>query len=156
MDSSEQEVIAGHQGYELQSGWHRCLHLLKRFVDAGVHLRGISTWSREHHADGTWFVLDVGCEVVAHGTYLHLCYIAQVQDAAATGTQHDVVELFDGLQRTLVLHGVLVGVLRLFTQGTHTSYEALSTDSSEDIVRRQTVLGHHIGLQPDAQGVRVT
>ena len=150
------EVVTGHHGHELQPGRHRCLHLLKRLVDGGIHLSGISTRCREHHAEGTRLVLDVRGEVVTHGTNLHLGHVAQVQHTTATGAQHDVIELLDGLQCTLVLHGVLVGVLRQFAQGTHTSHETLSADGVEDVVRSQVVLCHHIRLQPDTQSIGVT
>ena len=110
MDGSEEEVITGHHGHELQSGRHALLHLLARLVDKGVYLGGVSTWCLEHHKEGAWLVLDIRCEVVAHGTNLHFGHVAQVQHTAATGAQHDVVELLYTLQCTLVLHRVLVGV----------------------------------------------
>ena len=116
MDGGKQEVVAGHQRHELQSGRHRLLQLLEGLVDAGVHLRRIGTRSREYHEHSTGTVLDVRGKVVTHGTNLHLCHVTKVQHAATAGAQHDVVKLLNGLQRTLVLHGVLVGVCRLLSQ----------------------------------------
>ena len=110
MDSSEQEVVAGHHGHELQSCRHCLLCLLKCFLDARIHLGGVGTWCSEYQEERTRAVLDIRGEVVAHGTNLHFCHVVEVQYAATTCAQHDVVELLDSLQRTLVLHGVLVGV----------------------------------------------
>ena len=78
------------------------------------------------------------------------------QVTAVAGLEHDVVEFLDGLQRTLVLHRVLVGILRLCTERTRGRNEALAADGCEHIVRLQSVLCHHIGLHPDAQGIGVT
>ena len=116
----------------------------------------VGTWGCEYHEEGTWLILDVGGEVVAHGANLHICHVAQVQHTAAAGAQHDVIKLLDTLQCTLVLHGVLVGVFRKFTQGTHTCHEALSANGIEDIVRCQVILCHNIRFQPYTQSIGVT
>ena len=114
MDGCEQEVVRGHHGHELQTGRHCLLRFLKHLVDAGVHLGGIGSRRSKHHKEGTRTVLNVRREVVAHGTDLHLSHVAQVQHAASTGAQHDVFELILRLQRSLILHVVLIGVTRLF------------------------------------------
>ena len=156
MNGGEEEVVAGLQNLELQAGRHRRLQLLVEFIDAGVHLRSVGAGSLEHHVDGARLSIDVRREVVAHGTNLHLGDIAQMQQMAAfAGAQHDVIELLNGLQRALVLHGVLIGILTLLAQRTRCRDEALSADSGEHIVGLQTILRHHVGLQPDAQRIGV-
>ena len=75
------------------------------------------------------------------------------QVTAVAGTQHDIVELLDGLQRTFVLHRVLVIVLRLSTQRTRGSNEALTANGSKHVVGLQTILCHHIRFHPDAKYV---
>ena len=157
MDSGEEEVIRSLQNLELQTGGHRRLQLFVQLVDAGVHFRGVGARSLEYHVDGTGFAVDVGGEVIAHSADFHVRYIAQVQHVSAVaGAQHDVVELLDGFERTLVLQRVLVSVLALLTQRTRGSDKALSADGREHVVRFQTVLSHHIGFQPDTQCVGVT
>ena len=76
--------------------------------------------------------------------------------AAVVRLEHNVVELLNGLQRTLVLHRVLVGVVRLSTQGTRGSNEALTANGSKHVVWLQAILCHHVWLHPDAQRIRVT
>ena len=75
---------------------------------------------------------------------------------AVGGLNHDVLKLLNFLQRTLVLHRVLVLVIRLLAERTYCSHEALTVDGTADIIGRQTVLRQHIGFHPDAQGIGVT
>ena len=83
-------------------------------IYAGIHLGSIGARSLEHHEDGTGLATDVGDEVVAHGANLHISHITQMkQMTAVAGLEHDVIELLDGFQRSLVLHRVLVGIFRL-------------------------------------------
>ena len=155
-DGSIEEVIACLEFHKLQTCRHHRLHVLVKLVDAGIYLSGIGTGCLEHHEDGAWLAVDVRKEVVAHGTDLHISHIAQMQQVAAlAGSQYDLVELFDGLQRTLVFHGVLVAVLRLCTQATRGGHKALATDGCEHVVGFQTVLCHYVGLHPDAQRIGV-
>ena len=157
MDGSEEEVIAGLQNLELQAGRHRRLQLLIEVGNAGVHLGSVGARGLEHHVDGARLAVDVGGEAVAHGADFHLSHIAQVQQVTAVaGAQHNLVELLDGLQRALVLHRVLVGILGLLTQRTRCGDETLPADSGEHIVGLQIILRHHIGLEPDSQGIGVT
>ena len=156
MDGSEEEVVTDHHGHNLQSGRHRLLGLLKGLFNAGVYFGGIGARCCEYQEEGTRTVLNIRSEVVAHGTNLHLGNVTQVQYAATAGAKHDIVELLNGLQGTLVLHRILVGVLRHFAQRTYSRHEALSANGSKDVVRSQAILSHHVGLQPDAQGIGIT
>ena len=105
MDGSEEEVIAGFQNLEFQSGGHRRLQLLIQLVDTGVHLRRIGARSLEHHVYGTGFTINVRGVVIAHSTDFHICHIAQVHHVSAVArAQHNVVEFLDGFQRTFVFH----------------------------------------------------
>ena len=121
-----------------------------------VHFGSVGTRGLEHHVDGAGLAVDVRREVIADGADFHLGHVAQAQQVAAVAcTQHDVVELLNRFQRTLVFHRILVGILRLLAQGTRSCYETLTADGCEHVVGLQSVLSHHVGLQPDAQGVGV-
>ena len=67
-----------------------------------------------------------------------------------------MVELLNRLERTFVLHRVLVGIFRLLAECTGGRYETLRADSGRYIVGCQSVLRHYVGFEPNAQGVGVT
>ena len=157
MDGGEEEVITRQHSHELQAGRHHRLHILIHLIDAGIHLSGVGTWCLEHHEDSTWLVVDIGDEVVTDRTNLHIGDITQMQQmTAVAGTQHDVIKLLDSLQGTFVFHRILVGILRLLSQGTRGRDETLSSNGGKHIVGIQSVLCHHVRLHPDTQGVGVT
>ncbi len=79
-----------------------------------------------------------------------------MKHATTAGAEHDVVEFLYTLQRTLVLQVVLVGIARLLTQCTYSRHETLSANGRKDFFGGESVLCHHVRLQPDTQSVGVT
>ena len=97
------------------------------------------------------------CHRVALRADLDIRHFAQIKERSAFArTENNILELLHGFEGTLVLQGVLVGVLRLLAERTGRGDERLAVDSRCHIVRCQTVLRHHVRLQPDTQGVGVT
>ena len=119
MDGGEEEVVGVHQGHKLQSVRHGGLHLLTNLVDALVHLRSIRARRLEDQHEGTRLATDVRDETIALGTDLNIGHLFQMQHVTTVGgLDHDVLKLLNLLQRTLILHGVLVLVIRLLTEVT--------------------------------------
>ena len=157
VDGGEEEVITGLQRHELQSGGQGRLELFVELVYLFVHLSRIRARRLIDKVEHTRFAVHVGRHRVGFRADLHRRYIPQVQHVAVVlRTDDDVLKLLDGLERTFVLHRVLVGVLRLLTERTGGGDETLGTDGRRDIVRLESVLRHHVRLHPYAQGVGVT
>ena len=105
MDGSKEKVVAGLQYLKLQARGHRWLQFFIEFVDAGINFGGIGTRSLEHHVDGAWLSIDIGGEIVAHSTYLHIGNVTQVQQVTTiAGAQHYIIKLLHGLERAFILH----------------------------------------------------
>ena len=117
MDGGKKEVVAGLQNLKLKTGGHRRLQLLVEFGNAGIHFGGVGSWSLEDHVDGARLAVNIGREAVAHGSNLHLGHISQVQQVTAfAGAEHNIVELLDSLQCTLIFQRVLISILGLLAQ----------------------------------------
>ena len=76
--------------------------------------------------------------------------------ATVFGLEHYVVKLLYGLQRTLILHVILVLVLRLLAKRTCRGHETLSAYGIKHILWLQSVLSHHVWFHPYTQSVGIT
>ena len=95
-------------------------------------------------------------EAVRLRTELHPRYVFQAEHIAVlVGTDHHVAELLFADKATLILHRVLERVVRVFTERTRGRLDVLLAEHSRDVRRHESVLRHHVGLEPDAHAVRV-
>ena len=99
----------------------------------------------------------VTVECVGLCAQFHAGHVFHAQHVAVLlGTEHDVLKLRDVGQTTFVLHRELECVRRVFTQRTGRRFQVLFAQCVGDVRWYQTVLCHHVGLQPDTQAVGVT
>ena len=94
--------------------------------------------------------------VVGVGLFAHLDIgdSLQLQNLTVFGrTDHDLAELFGSDQAAFILHGVLVGFVRILAKRSGCRLDVLLGKHLRHVRRDQFVLGHHIRLHPDTHAV---
>ena len=80
--------------------------------------------------------------------------ILQIEDfTVGQSRDDDLSELLGGHQTALVFHRVLERVVRVLAQRTRGRFDVLLGQHAGNVRRDEFVLGHHVGLQPDAHRV---
>ena len=127
-------------------------------LELGLHLLGyvvgVGAGNLLHHAHDRRDVVVLHRHRVLLSAQLYACHVFQLQrGAVGTALHDDVAKLLGRLQSSGIAHGVLVGHVRLLSEGAGCGLDVLLGQQSADVGRHQAVLLHHVGLQPDAHGV---
>ena len=107
-----------------------------------------------HHTHNRRHTVVAHGHAIGQGTKLDVGHVFQFQRLAAGITRNDDVSKFlSRLQSTGIAHGVLVSHIALLTELTGGSLDILLGQHSGNVARHQTVLFHHVRLQPHTHGV---
>ena len=157
MDRGKKEVITRLQSHELQACRQGRFELLIELIDLLVHQGGVGARGLIDEVEHTRHTVDIRGHGVALRADLYRRYILQIQYVSALRrTKYDILKFLDALERSLVLHRVLIRVLGLLAEGTGGGHETLRRDGIGYIARLEAILRHLIRLHPYAQRVRVS
>ena len=149
MDRGKEEVVGAHYRRQFYAFRQVFARFFQESVDILVHLRGIRSGSLKDHAGNTGMAVHtavVGVAFFAHldvGDGLQLQYFAVLRR-----TDHDFAEFFGCDQTAFILHGVLVGFVRIFAERSGCRFDVLLGQHLRHVRRDQLILGHHIRFHP--------
>ena len=130
------------------------LQFVEQGVDVVHDLRGVRTGRLEDHRADARMAVGVTFVSVGFAAQFDVGDVLQTQErAVGLREQHDFTELFGRLVASAVFHRVLERVLGVLAQRTGRRLDVLFGQRRRHVRRDELVLGHYVGLQPDAHRV---
>ena len=130
------------------------LQFVEQGVDVVHDLRGVRTGRLEDHRADARMAVGVTFVSVGFAAQFDVGDVLQTQErAVGLREQHDFTELFGRLVASAVFHRVLERVLGVLAQRTGRRFDVLLGQRRRHVRRDELVLGHYVGLQPDAHRV---
>ena len=154
VDRGEEEVVDAHHVHDL----HPFREVLAGLVEQGVDVLddgcGVRAGCLEDHGRHARVAVHAALEGVGLLAQLDFGHILEPQHCTVLVRENNqVAELLGGVPAAAVLHLILVDILRVGTQRTRGGLDVLLGEDGRDVAGHQLVLGHHVGLQPDADRV---
>ena len=154
MDRSVEEVVGRHHLCQLHSFGQLLAGLFEEGVNLLVYRCGIGTGRLEHQAAHTRMAVQHTYVGVVFTSQVDVGHLLQLQHFAVSGRgHHHLAKLLGCITTSAKLHGILVGLGRILAKRTGSGLNVLFGQHAGDVRRYQSVLCHHVGLQPEAHGV---
>ena len=159
-DGCQQEVVARHHLDELHAFWQVFAQFFQFGAYTVVRLLRVGSGQLEAEESDARMAISLSVEGVADSTEFHICDVLESeQRSVLVGTNHDVFELRDFFQTSLVLQGILVVVSDAVAMRSVHGFlaklsgrrlQVLLCQGGRDVSRNDVVLCHQFGLHPDA------
>ena len=117
MDRSEQEVIGTHQLCQFHTFRQIFAYFIQQVVDVLVYFRSIGASRLKYHTGNTIVTVRTAFVGITFLAQFHICNVFQLQHFTVfRRTDYDFAKFLRCNQTAFILHGILIGFVRIFTE----------------------------------------